>query len=112
MNAPILTDFMAMHGYDTPHTTRPGWIIRFNAQNFFTVAKYLRQRYHANQFYMAADNDQRTEGSRGLTLATKAERVVYAEMLMPEFNYGEQGTDWNNWHINLESLKGLQSERA
>lgn len=84
------------------YTKTANVICAFNAQNLVTVAKYLRHRYHSNQFFIAADNDHNTEGNPGLTLATKAAHVAYAEILMPEFKEGEQGSDWNDWHNKRE----------
>jgi putative DNA primase/helicase len=82
------------------YTQTASVICAFNASNLIAVAKYLRQRYPENAFYIAADNDRFNQENTGLINATKAARVIGAQILLPEFKAGEPGTDWNDHHRN------------
>lgn len=68
------------------------------------VAEILSKTYSENKIIMVADNDQETERKRGINPGEYyAELVVKAQIslgiLVPEFGYGESGTDWDDYAL-------------
>ena len=76
--------------------------VAFNCNNLKPVAKALRSKYPEATLIIAADNDRHTLGNPGLTKANEAALAVGGRVAVPEFDDGEPGTDWNDWHNNRQ----------
>lgn len=57
----------------------------FNAGNLESVAKAMRHRYPDLPLILCADDDTRTEGNPGLTMARRAARSVGGLLAVPDF---------------------------
>lgn len=72
-------------------------VVAFNAGNLFDVARTIRQQYKLNRIVIVADNDHHTEGNPGLTKAKLVKQECNAQLIMPEFDPTESGTDFNDF---------------
>ena len=78
-------------------------VVAWNTANLQTAARDIRTRYEDRILYIAADNDQWTEGNPGLTAATNAGIAVNAGIVYPNFDgleVNSKPTDFNDY-INL-----------
>ncbi len=73
--------------------------VAFNAGNLKPVAQAIRFRYSKADLVICGDNDRHTPGNPGATKAKEAALAVGARLAIPTFEDGEQGTDWNDWHL-------------
>ncbi len=73
-------------------------VVAFNSGNLPTVAQALREKYPANTLVIAGDNDHTKpiEKNVGLLKAQEASQKVSGHLLIPEFEKGSTGTDWND----------------
>ena len=103
--------FILAEGYATGATFKEQakipTVIAFGKGNLDEIAKELRANYPDSRIYFAADNDHRNEkegkGNAGIENATKAADLVGGYVLVPKFNDGDTGKDWNDIFID----KGL-----
>lgn len=78
-------------------------IVAFNSGNLVAVAEAYRAKFPDAQIYIAADNDHhlphRTPPlpNTGKEGALEAAAAVGGFVVMPEFQSGEGGTDWNDY---------------
>jgi len=85
-------------------------ICAFDAGNLLPVAKAFRAQYPTAQIILAGDNDRFTkEGlpagkNTGIEAATKAAKLINAEISIPYFAPDEMGSDWNDRYL-LDSQK-------
>lgn len=73
--------------------------VAFNAGNLQAVAVALRAKYPALPITLAADDDWKTEGNPGLTVARKAAYLVGGKVAVPDFTglqRGPRDTDFND----------------
>lgn len=68
-----------------------------SAHNLLLVARAARGTWPRVNLVIAAENDRHTPGNPGLTCATEAARATSARLMVPPFNDGEEGTDWNDY---------------
>ncbi len=78
-----------------------------DAGNLKPVAEALRALYPDKRIVIAADNGRATEGNPGLTKATATAGAIDALLAVPEFNEGENGSDFND----LAALHGIEAVR-
>lgn len=74
----------------------------FNAGNLVPVARAAREMFPAARMYIAADNDQFTDGNPGVTKAKQAAHEARAEVVHPIFGdelLGSKPTDFNDLHV-------------
>ena len=84
--------------------------IAFNAGNLVSVAKSVRGMFPAAKMYIAADNDQFTDGNPGITKARMAGHEARAEVVYPNFDESQligKPTDFND----LMVLAGVDEVR-
>lgn len=97
---PIDNTIYIAEGYATGATihqiTGHAVAIAFNARNIIEVAKNLRSKYPDYDLVIAADNDRFTTGNPGVTCARQAADITGAEILIPDFPEGVNGTDFND----------------
>lgn len=97
---PIDNTIYIAEGYATGATihqiTGHAVAIAFNARNIIEVAKNLRSKYPDYDLVIAADNDRFTTGNPGVTCARQAADITGAEILIPNFPEGVNGTDFND----------------
>lgn len=83
--------------------------VAFNAGNLAPVAEALREKLGPDvDLVLAADNDTDTKGNPGLTAALEAAEAVGGQVAIPEFQDGEEGSDFND----LVALRGPAAVRA
>lgn len=81
----------------------------FSANNVFSVARALRQKYPGLCLVLAADDDYATEGNPGLTVSRHTALAVGGIVALPQFPaYRSGATDFNDLH----RLAGLDAVRA
>ncbi|MGA3182067.1 MAG: toprim domain-containing protein, partial [Verrucomicrobiota bacterium] len=84
-------------------------VCAMNCGNLAAVAKALREKWPEREIIIAADNDQWTEGNRGMREAAGAARTVHARLAMPQFkDLASKPTDFNDLH----QLEGLDAVKA
>lgn len=73
-------------------------VVAFNSGNLPTVAQAFREKYPTNLLVIAGDNDHTKpiEKNVGLLKAQEAAQKVAGHLLIPEFEKGSTGTDWND----------------
>ena len=79
--------------------------IAFNAGNLQAVASALRTKYPCLSIVIAADDDWKTPGNRGLVAAKQAAQAVGGKVAVPDFaglQRGDKDTDYND----LQRLAG------
>lgn len=84
--------------------------VAFDATNLAAVAKSVREMFPATKMFIAADNDQFTDGNPGLTKARAAAIEVGAEVVHPEFDeslMAQKPTDFND----LQQMSGIDEVR-
>lgn len=72
-------------------------VVCFNAGNLMTVASDIRQAYRRHRLIICADNDHRTPGNPGLTKGAAAATQCYGELVNPEFEPYQKGSDFNDF---------------
>lgn len=82
-------------------------LVAFNAANIQPVAESVRDKSPGREIIILSDNDHKTDGNPGIAYARKAALAVNAKLIWPEFNSGDNGTDFNNLAIS----KGLEAVR-
>ena len=97
---PIDKTIYIVEGYATGATihqvTGHAVAVAFNARNIIEVAKNLRNKYPDYDLVIVADNDRFTTGNPGITYAQQAADITGAEIIIPEFPDGANGTDFND----------------
>lgn len=97
---PIDKTIYVVEGYATGATihqvTGHAVAIAFNARNIIEVSKNLRNKYPDYDLVIVADNDRFTTGNPGVTYAQQAADITGAEIIIPEFPDGANGTDFND----------------
>ena len=97
---PIDKTIYIVEGYATGATihqvTGHAVATAFNARNIIEVAKNLRNKYPDYDLVIVADNDRFTTGNPGITYAQQAADITGAEIIIPEFPDGANGTDFND----------------
>ncbi len=93
-------------------------VVAFDAGNLLAVAEGFRQAYPDRDILIAGDNDHAKEGTRdergrlignvGVEKAREAAAKVGGAVLLPTFEPGAKGSDWNDVH----QAKGLDDMRA
>lgn len=93
-------------------------IVAFDSGNLQVVAEGLRENYPGRDIIIAGDNDHAKEGQRdargrlmenvGAKKAREAAEAVRGVVLLPQFEPGTKGSDWNDVH----QAKGIDSMRA
>ena len=93
-------------------------VVAFDAGNLLAVAEGFRQAYPDRDILIAGDNDHAKEGTRdergrvignvGVEKAREAAAKVGGAVLLPTFEPGAKGSDWNDIH----QAKGLDDMRA
>lgn len=72
-----------------------------NAGNLLPVCGAFRRRYPAQKIVVTADNDHRNPAkglpNTGLDKGQEAARLIGAGLIWPNFNEGDEGTDYNDW---------------
>jgi len=80
--------------------------IAFDAGNLKPVAKLLSKSKQGIQVIIAADNDHTKEPNVGLTKATQTAKELGLELVMPTFETGKTGSDFNDMAaIDQEATK-------
>ena len=85
-------------------------MVAFNAGNLVSVSKLAREMFPAAKMYIAADNDQFTDGNPGMAKAKLAAHEARAEVVYPVFRdefLAEKPTDFNDLHVKcgIEEVK-------
>ena len=70
--------------------------VAFDAGNLKSVAKLLSKSQQDLKVIIAADNDHTKEQNVGLTKATQAAKELGLELVMPTFEAGKDGSDFND----------------
>lgn len=72
--------------------------VAFNAGNLAPVAQALKAKYPDKTLFLAGDNDHHKpkELNVGLHKAQEAAQLVKGNVLLPQFEKGTSGTDWND----------------
>lgn len=84
--------------------------VAFDSGNLTPVAKSVRKMFPAAKMYIAADNDQFTDGNPGMAKAKLAAHEARAEVVYPVFRdefLAEKPTDFND----LQKLEGIDAVR-
>lgn len=84
----------------------------FDSGNIKSVALSIRQRYPTKTIIIAGDNDHRGKINTGKIKATEAAQAVCGHVLIPEFEQGDQGTDWNDYYLGKKRGEGREEENA
>ena len=84
-------------------------VVAFNSGNLPVVAQTFREKYPTSTLVIAGDNDHTKpiEKNVGLQKAQEAAQKVAGHLLIPEFEKGSTGTDWND----LAQEKGKEAVR-
>ncbi len=79
-------------------------VVAFNAGNLPTVAQAYREKYQEKTIILAGDNDHSKpiDKNVGRQKAEQAALIVGGHVLLPEFEPGASGSDWND----IAKLKG------
>ncbi len=82
-------------------------IVAFHSGNLLTVAQAYREKFQDKILIIAGDNDhtQPTEKNIGRQKAEEAAKRTGGHLLLPEFETGSPGSDWND----VANLKGLDA---
>jgi putative DNA primase/helicase len=64
----------------------------FNANNIPKVAAALKPQFPGLKLLIGADND-----NAGISAAERAAEIASAKIILPEFDQGDDGTDWNDY---------------
>ena len=79
-------------------------VIAFGKGGLLQTAEQYRAEYPDSKIYIAADNDHQHElegkENTGLEEAKKVAQAVNAHVLIPKFNPGDKGKDWNDVFID------------
>jgi putative DNA primase/helicase len=91
--------------------------VAFNAGNLLEVAKRARRKFPDLPLILCADDDFRTPGNPGLTMATAAAKVVGAKLAVPDFGRDrpEGATDFNDMLVARgaeEVARAVESAKA
>lgn len=73
-----------------------------DAGNLKSVAEVIRKQYPYKKIVIAADNDAKTEGNPGISIAKKTAAEVICFVAWPQFNPGDQEekcTDFNDYFL-------------
>ena len=71
-------------------------VVAFNAGNLKPVAVSLREQYPRARLIVGADNDRYSRVNIGVLKAREAADAAGAEVYLPTFPEGIDGTDWND----------------
>ncbi|MGN6154039.1 MAG: toprim domain-containing protein, partial [Lysobacteraceae bacterium] len=92
-------------------------VVAFDAGNIPRVAEGLRKAYPDRPILIAGDNDHakaheklpngRARGNQGMTSAIATAAAVRGATVIPQFEPGEKGSDWND----IAKAKGLPAMR-
>lgn len=84
-------------------------VVAFNSGNLPVVAQAFREKHPGSTLVIAGDNDHTKpiEKNVGLQKAQEAAQKVAGHLLLPEFEKGSTGTDWND----LAQEKGKEAVR-
>lgn len=83
------------------HTGNKAVVISFGKNGLLDTAKSLRERYPDSKIYVGADNDHAQQTNVGLIDAKAVEKTVpNAYVLIPQFNKGDTGKDWNDVFVD------------
>jgi putative DNA primase/helicase len=85
-------------------------IIAFDCGNLMDVAIIVRKAHPGATIIIAGDNDRKTPGNPGLTKAREAALAVGGKLLIPKFEDGEIGSDWNDWITSRRFSGSLKNE--
>lgn len=77
-------------------------VVAFNAGNLLDVTRAIRQKYKLNRIVIVADNDHHTDGNPGRTKAEGVLQSYHAQLIMPDFDHTESGTDFNDFFNNRQ----------
>jgi len=83
-------------GATVHETTGAAVAVAFNAGNLLPVSRALQEKLPETRIIIVADNDRRTKGNPGLRYAREAAAALEAELVVPEFEEGEPGSDFND----------------
>jgi len=83
-------------GATVHETTGAAVAVAFNAGNLLPVSRALQEKLPETRIIIVADNDRRTEGNPGLRYAREAAAALEAELVVPEFEEDEPGSDFND----------------
>lgn len=78
--------------------TKHGVICAINANNLPVIAKQVREAYPNKHIIIAADNDSHLKRNIGVEQAKKAAVIAGAEIIIPHFPQGFEGSDWNDYY--------------
>jgi putative DNA primase/helicase len=73
-------------------------VVAFNSGNLPTVAEAIREKYPNKLLLIAGDNDhtKSSEKNVGVLKAQEAAKKVGGHVLLPKFENGASGSDWND----------------
>jgi len=82
-------------------------IVAFDSGNLKPVAEVVKKLHPQAEIIIAADNDHQNESNVGLEKAKEAADAVNAVYVLPQFDDGSRGTDFNDLMIEsgLEAVK-------
>lgn len=89
--------------------------VAFDAGNLAPVAVALRGKYPNTAIFIAGDNDHHTDGNPGKEAAEAAAAKVGGRAVLPDFEAGDRGSDWNDYAAQhgvdrvTELLRGVAS---
>lgn len=84
-------------------------IIAFDCSNLLDVAQTVHKAKPDATIMICGDNDRNTPGNPGLTKAREAALAVGGKLLIPQFEDGEIGSDWNDWLANRRFSGSLKN---
>ena len=84
-------------------------IVAFDCGNLVDVARVVRAEMPKATIIIAGDNDRANPKNPGLTKAREAALAVAGKLLIPQFDDGEAGTDWNDWLTNRRFSGSLKN---
>lgn len=103
----IITEGYATGATLYEHTGR-AVVVAFGKNGLMDISQELRKKYPNSKIYIGADNDHDKEQNFGLINAVAVQqRVDNVYILVPKFEQGEAGKDWNDLYVNkgVETLK-------
>ena len=75
-----------------------------NANNLVHVARAALALWPGVDLVICGDDDRATPGNPGRAAATRAAIDTGSRLALPAFGDDEQGTDFNDWHINRQTI--------
>ncbi len=111
------SDILIAEGYATAATLADrlpddSLYCAFDSGNIKSVALSIRQRYPTKTIIIAGDNDHHLKINIGKDKAIEAAQAVCGHVLIPYFEAGDSGTDWNDFYLGKKRGKGREEENA